>query len=171
MARRPIPAEESANHRTIRRVFIPCPSRPVSDGSHSKRIQAIQKRNLLRGIRKRSAYECGDGERGYFFLIMSFKLQGKINVLESQPRLSVDANKSFIFMQDFISNVIGSSTEVDFETRLRLENEVRAINDPDILSKWKAFIASKNESEAQGHVLSILQRLIILVQSGAEVAI
>src|SRR3989344_5480024 len=106
-----------------------------------------------------------------FFMIMSFKLQGKINVLESQPRLSVDANKSFIFMQDFISNVIGSSTEVDFETRLRLENEVRAINDPDILSKWKAFIASKNESEAQGHVLSILQRLIILVQSGAEVAI
>ena len=106
-----------------------------------------------------------------FFMIMSFKLQGKINVLESQPRLSVDANKSFIFMQDFISNVIGSSTEVDFETRLRLENEVRAINDPDILSKWKAFIASKNESEAQSHVLSILQRLIILVQSGAEVAI
>ena len=106
-----------------------------------------------------------------FFMIMSFRLQGKINVLESQPRLSVDANKSFIFMQDFIANVIGSSTEVDFETRLRLENEVRAINDPDILSKWKAFIASKNESEAQSHVLSILQRLIILVQSGAEVAI
>ena len=103
-----------------------------------------------------------------YFGVASYRLQRKVDVLQSQPRLSVDANKSFVFMQDFIANVVGSATEVNFETRLRLENEVRALDDAEVLSKWKAFAASKNQQEAQAHVLSILQRLIVLIQSGTE---
>ena len=103
-----------------------------------------------------------------YFGVASYRLQRKVDLLESQPRLSVDANKSFVFMRDFISNVVGSSSEVDFESRLRLENEVRALNDSEILSQWKAFVASKNEREAQAHVLDILKRLIVLIQSGTE---
>ncbi|HEY9582825.1 MAG TPA: hypothetical protein VJK09_00735 [Candidatus Paceibacterota bacterium] len=102
-----------------------------------------------------------------YFAAKASRLDKQVAQLQQEPRISLEAGKTLVFMKDFIANVIGASTEVDFDTRLRLENEVRDLNDAQILTNWKDFIASKTEKEAQEQVLKILQRLIIVIEQGA----
>jgi len=68
--------------------------------------------------------------------------------------------KLLVFMDDFIKLVLNAEGEVDFETRLKLENEVRDINDPEVLTAWKAFVASGDETEAQKKVIALLQLIV-----------
>lgn len=67
--------------------------------------------------------------------------------------------KTVIFLQMFIKDVLKSTTQVDFETRLKLENAVRAVNDKNILTQWQKFVSSKNEVEAQMNTKDLLEML------------
>lgn len=62
-----------------------------------------------------------------------------------------------LFTKNFIAKVLKG--EVDFETRLKLENEVRELNDKDILITWQKFTAAKSEIEAQMAVKNLLALL------------
>ena len=64
------------------------------------------------------------------------------------------------FANLFIEKVLKADSEVDFETRLKLENDVRELNDPDILASWQTFTQSKTETEAQKAVKNLLGVLI-----------
>ena len=68
------------------------------------------------------------------------------------------------FLKMFIKLVIKSDKEVDFETRLKLENTVRQLkeeyNDQEVLLQWQKFVASTNESEAQKNVKDLLSMLV-----------
>ena len=68
------------------------------------------------------------------------------------------------FLKMFIKLVIKSDKEVDFETRLKLENAVRQLkeeyNDAEILLQWQKFVASTNEAEAQKNVKDLLGMLV-----------
>lgn len=68
--------------------------------------------------------------------------------------------KVLAFTGLFIEKVLNAETEVDFETRLRLENAVRAIDDEQILTQWKRFSESTNEQEAQVEVKNLLGLLV-----------
>ena len=63
------------------------------------------------------------------------------------------------FTKMFINDVINTTVAVDFETRLRLENAVRALNDEQIFSQWRKFVDSKTETDAQKEVRALLQLL------------
>jgi len=63
------------------------------------------------------------------------------------------------FNKQFIEEVLGGGKEVNFETRLKLENSVRALNDEEILSDWQKFTKSKDAAEAQTNVLILLKAL------------
>ena len=68
------------------------------------------------------------------------------------------------FLKMFIKLVIKSDKEVDFETRLKLENAVRQLKeeygDEEILLQWQKFVASTNEAEAQKNVKDLLAMLV-----------
>ena len=64
------------------------------------------------------------------------------------------------FTKLFIENVLATEGDVDFETRLQLENAVRAIDDEQILAQWKRFIESATEEEAQIEVKNLLAELV-----------
>ena len=64
------------------------------------------------------------------------------------------------FMKMFIKKVIKSDKEVDFDTRLKLENSVRELNDPVILDQWQKFVNSADEAEAQKNVKDLLDMLV-----------
>lgn len=64
------------------------------------------------------------------------------------------------FTKLFIEKVLKTETEVDFETRLMLENAVRNLDDKDILKQWQEFVASQDENEAQEKVKDLLSILI-----------
>ena len=86
---------------------------------------------------------------------------GSIKVIISSQRYS---GKYLDFLKMFIKLVIKSDKEVDFETRLKLENAVRQLkeeyNDSEILLQWQKFVASTNEAEAQKNVKDLLVMLV-----------
>ena len=90
------------------------------------------------------------------YLNLKKDLQKEQSSVESQ-NLNI---KILNFTQLFIEKVLKSDTEVDFETRLKLENSVRELDDSEILSKWQDFIDSQTEGEAQESVKNLLEILI-----------
>ncbi len=68
------------------------------------------------------------------------------------------------FTKLFIDKVLKAETEVDFETRLRLENAVRNLGDEEILNHWQSFIESQTEIQAQEEVKILLESLVNKIQ-------
>jgi len=64
------------------------------------------------------------------------------------------------FMKVFIEKVLQTDKEVDFDTRLDLENKVRALNNESILMQWNLFTKSSTEAQAQIEVKKLLLLLI-----------
>ena len=60
----------------------------------------------------------------------------------------------------FIEHVLKAEAEVDFETRLLLENKVRNLGDELVLKHWNVFVESKTDEEAQRNVKNLLELLI-----------
>lgn len=68
------------------------------------------------------------------------------------------------FTRMFIDKVLKADGEVDFDTRLGLENAVREIKDDEILAQWDKFVKSKTEMEAQNEVKDLLDLLVSRIQ-------
>ena len=64
------------------------------------------------------------------------------------------------FYRLFIVKVLKTEGEVDFETRLQLENAVRELQDDEVLAQWNKFTNSKDEQEAQLEVKNLLEMLV-----------
>jgi hypothetical protein len=86
-----------------------------------------------------------------------FTLKKEVEII-SQNQVFND--KVLLFTQLFIEKVLKTETEVNFETRLKLENLVRELNNEEILNKWQKFIESETEVEAQIEVKDLLQILV-----------
>jgi hypothetical protein len=69
------------------------------------------------------------------------------------------------FTNLFIEKVLKAQTEVGFETRLKLENAVRNLNDEEILAQWQKFTESKTEAGAQEEVKNLLQMLVSKIKT------
>ncbi|GBD34408.1 hypothetical protein HRbin35_00125 [bacterium HR35] len=97
-----------------------------------------------------------------YLLFNLYKLQTQINLLkEKQSNVIQPINrKTLEFLDLFVKKVLKADKEVDFETRLLLENKVRELQDKEILDTWNKFVNSKNETEAQNNVKDLLEILI-----------
>lgn len=80
-----------------------------------------------------------------------------------QTQIALETQKTnekiLAFTKLFIEKVLKAETEVDFETRLKLENAVRNLNNEEILAQWNNFVNSKTETEAQKEVKNLLEML------------
>lgn len=97
---------------------------------------------------------------GNVFLGVKYSAVQK-ELLQSQTVLKTQKTNENIlkFTKLFIEKVLEAETEVDFETRLKLENAVRNLDDKEILAQWQKFAESKTEVQAQGEVKNLLEML------------
>lgn len=94
----------------------------------------------------------------YFFA--SQELQ-KTNYTEKK----IEINQKVIdFTAMFIEKVLKADSEVDFETRLSLENAVRGLKDEQVLTEWQNFVGAKTEKDAQNSVKRLLGMLVSKIQ-------
>lgn len=96
---------------------------------------------------------------GYFItktVVLSAELK------EAKREIAADYTNAQVlsFTKLFVDNVIGTKQEVDFETRLQLENAVRSIKDQEIMAGWNAFVGSKTEEQAQEEASKLISLLI-----------
>lgn len=94
---------------------------------------------------------------------LAVKLYDTQNELKYTQTILEDENeqdKILTFVKLFVKEVLKSEGEVGFEAQLQLENSVRALNDEEILSQWRAFVDSDTEAGAQEEVKNLLEMLI-----------
>ena len=72
------------------------------------------------------------------------------------------------FLKMFIDDVLLAQQEVNFDTRLKLENAVRDLKDNQVLAQWDKFINSRTEIEAQQEVKKLLSVLADKIQVISE---
>ena len=108
-------------------------------------------KNLLIGILLISNVFTG------YFLYTEMSTLAVSNAVINQQKTNT---KVVIFTQTLIEKVLKSTTAVDFDTRLALENMVRDINDKEILSQWKAFVSASDANQAQVEIKNLLDLLI-----------
>ena len=95
-----------------------------------------------------------------YFGMKTYSLSKELAISQADAA-SVHKNEKVInFMRVFIEKVLNAEAEVDFETRLQLENAVRELKDDEVLVGWQKFIGSKTETEAQTEVKNLLRVLI-----------
>lgn len=99
-----------------------------------------------------------------FYLYHTNKLTKEINKLRTEQNrqtIILPLNQRTLeFLSLFIKKVLKAEKEVDFDTRLMLENKVRELNDKEILEAWNKFVNSKSEDEAQKNVKDLLDILV-----------
>lgn len=96
-----------------------------------------------------------------FFALRLIQVSGVVQHAQAAAEESASSHKEISFLQLFTEKVLKAEGEVDFETRLQLENQVRALGDAQVLAVWKRFVASTRPEEAQAAVAELL---ILLIQ-------
>ena len=99
-----------------------------------------------------------------FFAYNYFKATKELQLIQSGQSSAQLNTKVLDFASLFIKKVLQADKEVDFETRLALENAVRELNDEEIMAEWQTFVGSKTEAEAQNSVKRLLEILITKIQ-------
>lgn len=89
-----------------------------------------------------------------------FASQKELEATKATIKTQQINEKTLDFTKLFIEKVLKAETEVDFETRLKLENAVRDLEDNEILAQWQKFVESKTETEAQTEVKNLLEMLV-----------
>jgi hypothetical protein len=95
---------------------------------------------------------------------VGFSYQREIDRLTTISNQEYTNQQTLNFLEIFIKKVLKSDKEVDFETRLKLENAVRDLKDDKILAQWQSFVNSKDELEAQNNVKDLLELLVVKVR-------
>jgi len=96
-----------------------------------------------------------------YFIMKSYSLSKELAISQANPA-SVHKNENVIsFTRLFVDKVLNADKEVDFDTRLQLENAVRDLKDVQILAGWQKFTESKTNAEAQQNVKDLLKILIM----------
>ena len=60
------------------------------------------------------------------------------------------------FNKTFINEVLQTKTEVNYDTRLKLDEMIKDINDQELTAQWQRFTDSKTEQEAQDETVKLL---------------
>ncbi len=95
-----------------------------------------------------------------FFGVKYFAVQKELRQTQAALETQKTNEKVLDFAKLFIEKVLKAETEVDFETRLKLENVVRNLSDEEILTQWQKFTESKTEIQAQEEVKNLLEILV-----------
>lgn len=102
---------------------------------------------------------------GDVFFALNYYFNFKELQAIKSAEVKVELNQKIInFASMFIKKVLQADREVDFETRLSLENAVRDLKDEEIMAEWNNFTASKTEADAQNSVKKLLGILITKIQ-------
>lgn len=95
-----------------------------------------------------------------YFGVKFFAIQKELETTKAALKTQQINEKTLEFTKLFIEKVLKAETEVDFETRLKLENAVRDLKDEEILAQWQKFIESKTEAQSQEEVKNLLVMLM-----------
>jgi hypothetical protein len=63
------------------------------------------------------------------------------------------------FIKLFVDKVLGTNGVIAFEDRVKLEADIRAFEDGELLSMWESFVSSQTSEEAQQTAVKLMSAL------------
>lgn len=100
-----------------------------------------------------------------YLSVECFLLVKELRTAEYHLKVQQTNEKAAFFVKLFINKILLSTDTISFEDRLKLENAVRNLADPEIFSQWQKFTASDNAAETQKIVGNILKLLVDRISS------
>jgi len=97
---------------------------------------------------------------GVFFAVQNVIQAKEAQKIQQELARQKTNAKVVNFLNLFIQKVLKTDKEISFEDRLKLENAIRDINDPEILQKWEEFTGGTNEAQIQDGVKNLLEILV-----------
>ena len=64
------------------------------------------------------------------------------------------------FMKLFVDKVLSTNGTISFEDRVKLEADVRALGDENLVKQWEVFVASENSEMAQKNAVFLMSLLM-----------
>ena len=95
-----------------------------------------------------------------FLGVKYFSVVKELRQTETLLQTQTTNEKVLEFSKLFIKEVLKAETEVNFDTRLKLETAVRNLGDEEILNQWQKFVDSKTEAGAREEVKNLLEVLL-----------
>jgi len=95
-----------------------------------------------------------------FLGVKYFSVVKELRQTKTALQTQTTNEKVLEFSKLFIKEVLKAETEVNFDTRLKLETAVRNLGDEEILNQWQKFTESKTEVQAQEEVKNLLEMLV-----------
>lgn len=92
-----------------------------------------------------------------FLLFKYFGTQANLVKVTSEKQLN---SQILDFERFFVEKVINAQSEVSFNDRLQLEEDVKNINDKEISDSWSQFVNSATQAQAEDSVKKLLLLLI-----------
>lgn len=97
---------------------------------------------------------------GNIFFSIQYTENIKIQALAQEQDMSSQRVKISHFLKLFIDKVISTQGTVSFEDRVKLENDVRQIGDPTLVTQWESFVGSTDSKIAQENAVKLMSMLI-----------
>ena len=94
-----------------------------------------------------------------------FEKKSALSKAHSELSAITQNKKILAFQKLFIDKVLQANGEVDFNTRVLLQNSVNDTGDKEIIRAWNRFLESKTEAEGQRQVKELLSLLSSKVYS------
>ena len=91
-----------------------------------------------------------------FLGVKYFNVNKELKETTSAIAAQQERTKFTEFNKTFISEVLQTKTEVNYDTRLKLDKMVKDINDQELTAQWQKFTTSKTEKEAQDETVNLL---------------
>lgn len=94
-----------------------------------------------------------------------FSIQYSAEVRENASRQQEEQNRSAEriqqakFIKLFVDNVLGTSGVISFDDRVKLESDIRNLNDAKALDMWNNFVNSADSVEAQQNAVELMSYL------------
>ena len=85
------------------------------------------------------------------------KLQAKKDTVEEAK--SVERLQTARFLKLFIDTVLNTKETISFENRVKLENDIRQLQDKAITTQWESFVNSKDTKVAQEAAVKLMSML------------
>jgi len=94
-----------------------------------------------------------------------FEEKSALSKAHSELSAITQNKKILAFQKLFIDKVLQANGEVDFNTRVLLQNSVNDTGDKAIIGVWNSFLESKTEADGQKRVKELLSLLSSKVYS------
>jgi len=86
-------------------------------------------------------------------------IRAQANKDATEEAKGVERLQTARFMKFFIDTVLNTKSDISFDDRVKLENDIRQLGDKNVTAQWEAFVNSKDTKTAQEIAVKLMSML------------